>query len=164
MSILDECCGGENNRSALRTPFVREGWEGATNGCIIVRRPSMLPNTERAPSMSQLRWDKNDYCDDPIVLPEVAEFADECPKCCGGMTTCPTCGQDVSCGKCEGTGFANRPVDLGGGVFLRERLVRILRKYDALVYLRKTSPASCPLRFVVKPNFTGLVMPTKDEG
>ena len=129
--ILQACCADEDGIYRLTQTFIRGKWECATDGRIIVRRPTRRVNSKcQTPDVAILSWAAAAYEPEPIPMLGVGDL----------------------------TGDPAAPIAIAPGVLLQSRYVEFLRKHKAKVYLSKVATHCPPLRFTIKPNYEGLVM------
>lgn len=130
-------CLGENCRFLLGEPWIQKGFVYATNGSILVRQPTTLPETQRRGPPAWQNFDDTKAVGRIIRLPDLGpELADRtvCPTCkgtdstktCGdckgaGKHVCPTCEHVKPCRPCEGEGNLCCSECEGAGALSRKR-------------------------------------------
>lgn len=139
-------CVGESDRLTIDKPWIRKGHVYATNGAIVIRQPTELPETvHRGPAAWQT-FDDLRVSGRAILLPDIGpKLADTsiCGKCKGknstktcseckgmGKHTCPTCEHVKPCRLCEGEGKLYCSECKGEGIVTRKRKsIRLHARY-----------------------------------
>lgn len=130
-------CLGKSDRFILDKPWIRKGFAYATNGSILIRQPTPLPETQHRGPRAWDIFDDSKPIGRSIPLPDIGpELADTliCPTCkakdstgtckdCKGLGkhVCPTCKREKPCGACDGEGTQYCLECGGDGTVARKR-------------------------------------------
>ena len=131
--ILLACCAEDDRetRYILTRPYIRDGWECATDGRIFIRRPTQRGNTNIiGPDGAKICFWTDAYETRPAIIPALD---DDDPG----------------------------PVCIGAVVYIAAKYCRFLRAHKAKVYTAVYNTSRHPLKFTIEPNYEGLLMPVR---
>lgn len=101
--FCDNGDGSVSERYDVREPFVRDGYEYATDGRICIRRRSKKASEKvrKVPKPAPFFETVLEF--QPVPPPE---RGDDCMNCSHGQRECDSCGQMIQCKACNGSGAA----------------------------------------------------------
>lgn len=175
IETLKRFCG---DRNELSVPWFDGDHTIATNGHVLIRVRGMVDGAEAdttgRPATAYL-FDKSatppEWFPIPDVTPEPIPTEEVCQECGGeGYTTCPHCGQDMECDKCDGTGrimprHKDKPVKVGP-CFYSDRYLHLIKTVipDAEIGpIPSSNEWSFTAALIRFSGGDGLLMPRKDK-